>query len=140
MFCRGLLTRLNARAKHAISFFITKPSALSALDSLMHPCGGAVDLPGCQWHTPPGHIRQDAPDRKPGSLSGKKSASHTQSETVASLQTVCTKHSHILTFLDSIWHPSACSPSRPSPPCSSSWQPITVFWDAARRDTTPSSG
>lgn len=59
-----------------LSLFITKPSALSALDSLMHPCGGAVDLPGCQWHTPPGHIRQDAPDRKPGSLSGKKRITH----------------------------------------------------------------
>lgn len=51
-------------------------------------------------------------------------------------------NTHILTFFDSIWHPSACSPSRPSPPCSSSssWQPITMFWDAARRDTTPISG
>lgn len=34
---------------------------------------GTVVMPECQWHTPLGHVTgsRDAPDRKPGSLSGK---------------------------------------------------------------------
>ncbi len=97
------------------------------------------DVHGCLRHTPLGHDRQQgctSQTVKAGSLKNRITHSFRNGDQPADSVKKYT-YPYLLSLHLNAFSMLAFSPISH---CNSSWQLVKVFWDAARRDTTPSSG